>query len=120
MPVSYNDASRDRNFISIVDLYGYDSYPQMFDCSNPYRWNAIPSDYRAYHQSANPSEPWYIPEFQGGSYDPYEGPGYDACGILTNANFARVANQALWAQSVTMLSIYMGFGGTNWGGLAEP
>lgn len=120
VPITYNDPSRDSNFVDLVDLYGLDSYPQRFDCSHPSTWVPFRDDYLKYHEETNPDQPFYIPEFQGGSYDPYGGPGYEACGRMTNASFTRVANTALWSQRVTLLSLYMVYGGTNWGGLAEP
>lgn len=120
VPVTYNDPGRENNFVDLVDLYGLDSYPQRFDCSHPTTWVPFRDDYLQYHVDTNPDQPFYIPEFQGGSYDPYGGPGYEACGSMTNASFTRVANQALIAQRVTLLSLYMIYGGTNWGGLAEP
>lgn len=120
VPITYNDPGRDNNFVDLVDLYGLDSYPQRFDCSHPTTWVPFRDDYLQYHMDTNPEQPFYIPEFQGGSYDPYGGPGYQACGRMTNASFTRVANQALIAQRVTLLSLYMVYGGTNWGGLAEP
>lgn len=120
VPISYNDPGRDSNFVDLVDLYGLDSYPQRFDCSHPSTWVPFRPDYLQYHLDTNPQQPFYIPEFQGGSYDPYGGPGYEQCGQMTNASFTRVANQALVAQRVTLLSLYMVYGGTNWGGLAEP
>uniref|UniRef100_V5ESD8 beta-galactosidase n=1 Tax=Kalmanozyma brasiliensis (strain GHG001) TaxID=1365824 RepID=V5ESD8_KALBG len=120
VPITYNDPGRDANFVDLVDLYGLDSYPQRFDCSNPTTWVPIRDDYLEYHQQTNPSQPFYIPEFQGGSYDPYGGPGYEQCAQMTNASWTRIANLALVAQRVTLLSIYMVYGGTNWGGLAEP
>lgn len=119
VPITYNDPSRDSNFVDLVDLYGLDSYPQRFDCSHPSTWVPFRDDYLKYHET-NPDQPFYIPEFQGGSYDPYGGPGYEACGRMTNASFTRVANTALWPQRVTLLSLYIVYGGTNWGGLAEP
>ncbi len=120
VPITYNDPGRESNFVDLVDLYGLDSYPQRFDCSHPETWVPFRDDYLQYHMQTNPDQPFYIPEFQGGSYDPYGGPGYEACGRMTNASFTRVANQALIAQRVTLLSLYMVYGGTNWGGLAEP
>ncbi|KAN0065375.1 hypothetical protein ACQY0O_001211 [Thecaphora frezii] len=120
VPISYNDPDRKQNFVDIVDLYGLDSYPQRFDCSHPDQWVQLRTDYLAYHEATNPHQPFMIPEFQGGSYDPYGGPGYEACERMTNARFSKVANQALIAQRVTLLSLYMVYGGTNWGGLAEP
>ncbi|SNX83489.1 related to beta-galactosidase precursor [Melanopsichium pennsylvanicum] len=120
LPITYNDPGRDNNFVDLVDLYGLDSYPQRFDCSHPSDWVPFRDDYLEYHLETNPDQPFYIPEFQGGSYDPYGGPGYEACASMTNSSFTRVANQALIAQRVTLLSLYMVYGGTNWGGLAEP
>ncbi|SJX66121.1 related to beta-galactosidase precursor [Sporisorium reilianum f. sp. reilianum] len=120
VPITYNDPGRENNFVDLVDLYGLDSYPQRFDCSHPTTWVPFRDDYLRYHMDTNLDQPFYIPEFQGGSYDPYGGPGYEACGRMTNASFTRVANQALIAQRVTLLSLYMVYGGTNWGGLAEP
>ncbi|KAJ1020045.1 hypothetical protein NDA16_004325 [Ustilago loliicola] len=120
VPITYNDPGRDSNFVDLVDLYGLDSYPQRFDCSHPSTWVPFRDDYLQYHMETNPDQPFYIPEFQGGSYDPYGGPGYKSCGQMTNASFTRVANTALWSQRVTLLSLYMVYGGTNWGGLAEP
>lgn len=120
IPITYNDPGRDNNFVDIVDLYGFDSYPQRFDCSHPEKWVPMRDDYLKYHMETNPDQPLYIPEFQGGSYDPFDGPGYGECAKMTNASFAKVANQALVAQKVTLLSLYMVYGGTNWGGLAQP
>lgn len=42
-----------------------DSYPQGFDCSNPEHWAPVVTNYHSYHEEVNPSEPWYMPEFQG-------------------------------------------------------
>ena len=44
-----------------------DSYPQLFDCSNPETWIPVTTNYHSYHEATNPSEPWYMPEFQGTS-----------------------------------------------------
>ncbi|EPQ30803.1 uncharacterized protein PFL1_01704 [Pseudozyma flocculosa PF-1] len=120
VPITYNDPDRERNFVDLVDLYGLDSYPQRFDCSHPDRWVQLRTDYLDYHESTNPAQPFLVPEFQGGSYDPFGGPGYEACQVMTGADFSKVANHALIAQRATLLSIYMVYGGTNWGGLAEP
>lgn len=41
-----------------VDIYGYDGYPQGFDCANPYTWvdNGLPNYYGQY-LAASPSSP---------------------------------------------------------------
>ncbi|CAE6501709.1 unnamed protein product [Rhizoctonia solani] len=78
-----------------VELYGVDSYPQRFDCSNPDVWNPVVTTYHDFHMKTNPHEPLYIPgarlrsvpsrcaltvsyhppatEFQGGSFDAWGG-----------------------------------------------
>ena len=53
-----------------MDLYGIDSYPQEFDCSNPTVWKPVPTDYHAYHMEVNPSQPFYLPG-QSYSYIPF-------------------------------------------------
>ncbi|EEC00042.1 hypothetical protein MPER_00110, partial [Moniliophthora perniciosa FA553] len=74
VPLTYNDPYQGKAFINgtgSVDLYGLDSYPQAFDCSHPDLWKPVTPNYHQYHQEVNPSQPWYIPEFQAGSYDPW-------------------------------------------------
>jgi hypothetical protein len=69
VPFTFNDPYTNSGFANgpgAVDIYGFDSYPLGFDCSNPDVW---PSDvatyYRAYHEGLNPSEPLALYEFQG-------------------------------------------------------
>ncbi|KAL4244519.1 glycosyl hydrolase 35 family protein [Abortiporus biennis] len=123
IPLTYNDPGEGRNFINgtgAVDIYGLDAYPQGFDCSNPRVWNPVQTNYHQYHTQNNPSQPWYMPEFQGGSFDPWEGPGYDACELLTGPDFQDVFYKHNWGSNVKLISYYMLYGGTNWGGIAYP
>jgi hypothetical protein len=62
--------------IGDVDIYGHDSYPMGFDCSNPSVWVAgsIPTYFHASHEQESPSTFYAIPEFQGGSIDFWGGP----------------------------------------------
>ncbi|KAH8822595.1 glycoside hydrolase family 35 protein [Flagelloscypha sp. PMI_526] len=125
VPLTYNDARPGKNFINgtgAADIYGLDSYPQRFDCSNPSTWNPIRTNYHDYHMEANPSQPWYIPEFQAGSFDAWgpNSPGYDGCYDLTNPAFMSVFNLQLWSSNAKMINYYMFFGGTSWGGLPFP
>ncbi|KAF8525605.1 glycoside hydrolase superfamily [Hysterangium stoloniferum] len=113
VPLTYNDPGEGSNFINgtgAVDIYGLDSYPQGFDCSNPETWSPVKLNYHQYHQSVNPSQPFYMPEFQGGSYDPWAGPGYDACGVLTGPNFQDVFYKQNWASNAKLMSFYMVYG----------
>ncbi|EKM56228.1 glycoside hydrolase family 35 protein [Phanerochaete carnosa HHB-10118-sp] len=123
VPLTYNDPGEGLNFINgtgAVDIYGLDSYPQGFDCSNPTRWSPVVTNYHSYHEEADPGTVWYMPEFQGGSFDPWGGPGYDACEVLTGPDFQDVFYKQNWASNVKMISYYMLYGGTNWGGIAAP
>ncbi|OZJ03275.1 hypothetical protein BZG36_03749 [Bifiguratus adelaidae] len=124
IPFTFNDVSQTRAYyegVGSVDIYGQDSYPLGFDCSHPTVWpKSVQTNYRNYYNSLNISEPHYIPEFQGGSFDPWGGPGYAACGELTNERFAKVYYKNNYAQGLTMQSLYMSYGGTSWGALAAP
>src|SRR5207249_3652490 len=62
----------------------------------------------------------FIAEFQGGSFDPWGGPGYDKCRQLTGPDFERVFYKTNVASGVTLQNFYMTFGGTSWGWLADP
>ncbi|TFY54520.1 hypothetical protein EVG20_g9672, partial [Dentipellis fragilis] len=125
VPLTYNDPGEGRNFVNgtgAVDIYGLDSYPQGFDCSNPESWAPVPTNWHDYHENTNPSQPFYFPEFQGGAFDPWgpTAPGYENCRTLTGADFESVFYRSLWASNAKLLSFYMVYGGTSWGALPEP
>ncbi|KDQ25709.1 glycoside hydrolase family 35 protein [Pleurotus ostreatus PC15] len=122
VPLTYNDPGEGRNFINgtgAVDLYGVDAYPQRYDCSHPTVWHDVPTGYPQYHAEVNPSQPWYIPEFQGGSFDAWgpTSPGYAPCRTLTGADFQSVFNLQLWASNAKLINYYMFYGGTSWGAI---
>ncbi|GKT50768.1 putative beta-galactosidase C [Colletotrichum spaethianum] len=58
--------------------------------------------------------------FQGGSFDPFGGPGFEKCAALVNHEFERVFYKNNFAAGVTIYNLYMIFGGTNWGNLGHP
>lgn len=105
-----------------MDIYGHDSYPLGFDCAHPYTWpaNDIPTYFHATHETQSPSTFYSINEFQGGSFDPWGGLGFDQCAILLNMEFERVFYKNDFAAGVSLLNIYMIYGGTNWGNLGHP
>ena len=103
----------------IVDLDGPDIYPNGFDCGNPQTWSSGLS-LQIDHMEQNarldaPSTPEFLPEFQGGSFDPWGGRGYSNCYALTDGAFQRVLNTTATAQGVAMRNLYMLYGGTSWG-----
>jgi beta-galactosidase GanA len=118
VPLLGNDDGTFASGVGAVQLPGYDSYPQDFDCSRPGRWSP-PRDFSR-QASAQKTSPLYFPEFQGGSFDPWGGPGYAACRRLTGPDFERVFYEANIVSGATLQNFYMTFGGTSWGWLAYP
>lgn len=60
-----------------------------------------------------------MPEFQGGSYNPWGGPE-GGCPADIGPDFANIFYRDLVAQKATAISLYMMYGGTNWGWFACP
>ncbi|KIW28430.1 uncharacterized protein PV07_08096 [Cladophialophora immunda] len=107
--------------VGAVDIYGHDGYPLGFDCSHPRAWpdGALPTTYWQTHLNESPTTPYSIDEFQGGSFDPWGGPGFDNCEILVNYEFVRVFYKNIIASGAKIFNIYMIYGGTNWGNLGH-
>ncbi|KAI9732390.1 MAG: hypothetical protein M1834_001598 [Cirrosporium novae-zelandiae] len=105
-----------------VDIYGHDSYPMDFDCANPTTWasGGLPTTFLTKHLAQSPSTPYTVPEFQGGAFDPWGGNGFDKCSILLNNEFERVFYKNQYSFGNTIFSVYMTYGGTNWGNLGHP
>jgi hypothetical protein len=76
-------------------------------------------DYYDHFVEVSPSQPSFFPEFQGGSYNPWGGPE-GGCPADIGADFANIFYRNLISQRVTAVSLYMMFGGTNWGAIAAP
>ncbi|ESK93618.1 glycoside hydrolase family 35 protein [Moniliophthora roreri MCA 2997] len=121
VPITTNDAYPGGHFTS-VDIYGYDSYPNGFNCFEPYTWaaEAVPEWFWNAHMEFSPDVPNSVFEFQGGAIDGWGGAGFDRCAILTGPEFERVFYKNQLAMSTTLFNIYMTYGGTNWGGIGYP
>lgn len=122
VPTFHNDASIRYDWLpgepGGPPLYAFDSYPQGFDASRPELWHQLPdlADERARGARHGPM---FLAEGQGGSFDPWGGPGFAACRALTSEAFNRVFFKNNVASGLSMQSIYMLFGGTSWGWLAS-
>ncbi|KAJ5704245.1 hypothetical protein N7493_011383 [Penicillium malachiteum] len=109
-----------------VDIAGVDSYPSCWTCdisqcdstNGAYVAYQV-VDYIDYFSEYSPTLPGFMPEFQGGSYNPWGGPE-GGCPEDTGADFANLFYRWNIGQRVTAMSLYMIFGGTNWGGIATP
>ncbi|KAK7048172.1 beta-galactosidase [Favolaschia claudopus] len=131
VPITHNDqhAGQAGNFspdlpgTGRVNIYCGDSYPQGANS-----WAQVQSVYYSNHKAVAPSNPLCLAEFGGGFLlnwggAPFGGTGYEKYSInpgLTNADFENVFYKENYAQTATILSIYMLFGGTNWGSIAAP
>ncbi|CZR62889.1 related to beta-galactosidase [Phialocephala subalpina] len=103
-----------------VDIWGHDSYPLGFDCSNPTVW---PDGYLytigyERQQILSPSRFEAITEFQGGTFDQWGGTGYKKCIQMYNEEFERVFMKNNFASAPGLINVYMTFGGTSWGNMA--
>ncbi|KAF3921690.1 Beta-galactosidase [Orbilia brochopaga] len=105
-----------------VDIYGWNSYPLGFDCSHPEVWHNAPPDnfYNSYNSKIQRHAPKSILELQAGGFDGWGGAGYDSCAQLIGPEFETVFYKAMYGSAVKVMNLYMVFGGTNWGQLAEP
>ncbi|KAH8708643.1 glycoside hydrolase superfamily [Phaeosphaeriaceae sp. PMI808] len=109
-----------------VDIAGVDSYPSCWSC-NLDECTGTNGKYVAYQVinyydhfvETSPTQPSFFPEFQGGSYNPWGGPE-GGCPADIGADFANIFYRNLIAQRVTAISLYMMYGGTNWGAFAAP
>ena len=116
VPLTGNNNGTFNSGVGALDVDGPDSYPQGFNCSTPSVWSPVPDI--SYDHPAG--KPLYTPEFQGGAFDPWGGPGYDKCAQLINDQFANVFYKNNIAVGATAQSFYMTYGGTNWGWLGIP
>ncbi|MFE1754825.1 beta-galactosidase [Streptomyces anandii] len=116
VPLTGNNNGTFNSGTGALDVDGPDSYPQGFNCSTPSKWSGVPDI--SYDHPAG--KPLYSPEFQGGAFDPWGGPGYDKCAQLINDRFADVFYKQNIAVGATAQSFYMTYGGTNWGWLGMP
>ncbi|KAJ7935677.1 glycoside hydrolase family 35 protein [Mycena leptocephala] len=100
------------------DIYGLDSYPLCWSCNLAECGSGSASvAYADHFDIVSPTQPSFMPEFQGGSYNPWGGP-QGGCPGNIGPNFVSMYYRHLVAERVTMINLYMLFGGQNWGGLA--
>ncbi|RIA85907.1 Glycoside Hydrolase Family 35 protein [Glomus cerebriforme] len=141
-----DDAKPSTNFFNRrsfgLDLYGFDKYfifsppdaPVPFDFNSeqdPRKWKPWdPKDMvnaldhlekvvRGFGHDAAKS-PIFIPELQGGWYSSYKlKHTFDDVYNYYGDRFTRIVYDSILAQGCTMLSIYMVYGGTNWGTIGD-
>ena len=92
------------------DMYAYDSYPGLGNLPNYY------GDPRKFASNS----PIFVAELGGGWFDPWGGKGYSTIAQSKNSNYENIVYNHVVSQGATMMSIYMTYGGTNWGYLPFP
>lgn len=109
-----------------VDVSGLDNYPSCWSCdlsectsTNGNNPDFTLFDYYTPFQQQSPTQPSFLAEFQGGSYNPWHGPR-GGCVNNTGPTWVNVFYRHNIAQKATAINLYMLFGGTNWGNLAAP
>ncbi|KAI1327087.1 beta-galactosidase B [Xylariaceae sp. FL0255] len=127
VPLTHNDPNMNAfswskdfsNATGNVDVIGLDSYPSCWSC-NISECTSTNGEYVAYQTvDYYNTQPNFMPEFQGGSYNPWAGP-QGGCPNDIGADFANLFYRNLISQRVTAVSLYMIFGGTSWGWHAAP
>ncbi|KAE8153091.1 beta-galactosidase [Aspergillus avenaceus] len=131
VPFLVNDASSVGNFapgtgVGAVDIYSFDHYPLGWapDPHGPSNWSSLLDPLRFYnfslHEMQSPRSPFAISKFQGGVPDPWGGVGVETSAAYINSEFARVFYKLNYGFRIAIQSLYMLFGGTNWGNLGHP
>ena len=91
-----------------VNIYGLDSYPGGMSCTNLDTGFNLPRTYYQWFQEVSPTQPEYLPEFEGGWFQPWGGFFFDQCLAEQSPEFADVYYKGLIAQRATLLNLYMG------------
>ncbi|KAJ5925341.1 beta-galactosidase [Penicillium verhagenii] len=131
IPFIVNDAYPLGNFapgtgVGAVDIYGFDDYPLGWSTapSNPSDWSGLTSPLSSYnstvHEEQSPNTPFAISEFQGGCPDSWGGVGVETSAAFIGPEFARIFYKLNYSFRAAIHSLYMIFGGTNWGNLGHP
>ncbi|KAI8330732.1 glycoside hydrolase superfamily [Chlamydoabsidia padenii] len=126
-----------------IDLYGFDKYVVFAPSSSPKSWlidggtasgewqdwdpkrmensmDGLEKTVRGFGGGAKES-PMFIPEMQGGWFNHYQlQHTYDQIYDFYGDQYTKLLFETSLAQGVTMASLYMVYGGTNWGTLGDP
>lgn len=103
-----------------VNIYGLDSYPGGLSCTNVNSGFNLVRNYYQWFQNYSRTQPEFFPEFESGYFQPWGGYFYDQCVAEHDPAFADVYYKNNIGQRTTLMSLYMAFGGTNWGNLGAP
>ncbi|EED15311.1 beta-galactosidase, putative [Talaromyces stipitatus ATCC 10500] len=103
-----------------VNIYGLDSYPGGLSCTNPNAGFDLIRTYYQWFQNYSYTQPEFLPEFEGGYFTPWGDVFYDDCSSMLLPEYADVFYKNNIGSRITLQSLYMTYGGTNWGHIAAP
>ncbi|KAH6717456.1 beta-galactosidase, domain 2-domain-containing protein [Leptodontidium sp. MPI-SDFR-AT-0119] len=103
-----------QNVEDAVNVYGLDSYPGGFSCTNVNSGFNLVRTYYQWFSNYSYTQPNYFPEFEAGYFTPWGGSFPDDCVAEHNPALADVYYKNNIGQRTTLLSLYMAWGGTNW------
>lgn len=99
-----------------VDIYALDHYPGALSCTNNDTGFVVNREYYQWFKKTSWTQPEYLAEFEGGWFSGWGADVfYDECYTEHSPEFADVYYKNNIGQRVTLLGIYMTYGGTNWG-----
>ena len=133
VPIYHNDIYELESWNGLVDLYGYDKYV-IFADKHPKTLPLKPWSPKTFIKAIDSTEkkiramkppasdsPMFIPELQGGWYNHWTiRYGYDELYNYYGSTYQKVLAQSFLAQGVTIMSLYMMYGGTNYGSIGNP
>lgn len=103
-----------------VNVYGLDSYPGGLSCFNNNTGFNVVRNYYQWFQNYSYTQPEYLPEFEAGWIEGWGAAFFDQCYTEHTPAFADVYYKNNVGQRVTLMNLYMGYGGTNWVSLPSP
>ncbi|KAJ5832920.1 beta-galactosidase B [Penicillium riverlandense] len=117
IPFTHNSPNNDWSWSSDWDT------PLCWSCNPSQCSSSHPAftllDYVSYFDTYSPSQPSYMPEFQGGKVVPLTG-FPDGCADTVGLEYRNIYYRHNIDQGLTAIMSYMTYGGTNWGWLGVP
>ena len=129
----HNDAWERGAWLDLFGTYGFDKYPiwapKIIDQLPIPEWDIeifkkkvdhLENKTRSFGKAASEA-PIFVPELQGGWYNHWGIKyGFDELYEFYGSTYQKMLLQSIAAQGSTMMSLYMFYGGTTWGSLANP
>lgn len=133
VPTFHNDAWETGSWNNLVDLYGFDKYPIWAPKKPKIELGKVWWSFKKFEKKVDFAEkkvrsfggaaaktPIFIPELQGGWFNHWGIKyGFDELYDFYGSTYQKMLEQSYAAQGITMMSIYMLYGGTSWGSIPD-